>query len=618
MPDRPDSFRAARAALALALAGVLCLGAGWVLAAWTRPGSPARGEVEPPRVTAGAAAVGPSTPPLAQVDLAQPPHVPAAPDTATAPQRAAGTGSITVLAPSGRPLAGAAVVHFDGNEVLATARTADDGVAPIGPATTRGEVAVWLPDHPPFRVVLDDVPDGTVRLPRGASLAGRVILDHEVPRHAIALQLEHTAELGIQRFPTAVRAALGMPTEAYGAVVVRTRDDGTFRFDGLPEDWFGTLRWSTGYLEDANVQSDVQALELTRPPEHLVLRLAREVAMRVRVVGTSGAPIPFAWISTENGGSRTSGRGAAVLSLRRPLPDELLVDLQREALGEVFGAQVAVAVPRRAMEEWDAGDVVLVAPPELPLRLVDADGRGVPGRVEVVAQGDEALSSFSAHPDGRVAVPITPGVVALRTSAPGYLPARVMAPFDVRRELVVELRGAAAATLRLVVDPPASRKVLWASLLPAGALEEPLEAGDWTHAWSARPFRAGGTVAFPEVAPGVPLVARVHDAAGGTLLAEGVASIDAGETRAIALELRWSPATFYLRVRDASGAPAHGATILLDGRAVASTDRLGEAELAGVAPGRVELRVRHPEHAELVESGFAIPAEGAWVELALP
>jgi hypothetical protein len=557
-------------------------------------------------------------------DLAAPPE---------APENGPGTDvAITVVDDEQRPVPHARVVLFRGESVLAELHTTSAGTLRIRAEHARCDAAVWAPGElPPQLLTLDALADPVLRASNGVVVAGRVLIAGAPPSEPLELRIGHDKLPDSLEWPPAVAEALLTSRPPKEAQRCRTESDGSFRFAGLPPWWSGTVSWPRQWCrEGARYDEQEHAwIELDQARDDLVLRLVvGDVVAVARVVDTAGTPLRN--VSVQVYGHEcttcagvTDGDGIVEFQLRRPLGPGLAFLIYRELNGKVGTELIERIPPIPPGLKWNVGDLVVPGVPELLISAIDVLGTPIPGASAYVTlrpRGKPEQRRLARTTDelGRTSLPVTDDVVRLSIETPEHLPAFVNPPFDLSRELVVVLRRAASATLSCDLRPESARGHVSVALVPdeSPVPAGPADAGETDWRVLERAHRVGlGRVELAQVAPDVPLELRVYDGAGRVIHAQRVAPIPAGEHRDIALALDWTPVAFYLRVKDPDGAGVHRAEILVDGRRVGRTDVVGEAELQGVAPGAVELLLRHPDYAERREPDFVIPPDGAWVKL---
>jgi hypothetical protein len=546
--------------------------------------------------------------------------------------------ALRMLGPDGEPLAHARVVVFTGDEVLGAAETDERGRAELPARARRGELGVHAAGTPPYRAPFDaGEPDEAgrgevdVRIPLGEVVAGRVLVDGAPPAEPLVLTLQHDNLFAwIEPFPVPVLHALHTTPQAYLSADAPTAPDGAFRFAGLPAAWSGRLSWSgDAYRREEEDWFGFDALDLPAARDDLVLRLGSVVHVRARIVTLAGAPVEDAELSAPGrvpAVSDGSPDGVAELDLVRPLPAEVVFALSSWTLRPGCSHRFALRPPATGAA-WDLGEIVLPPPPALLVRVVDPAGAPIAG-ADVGLHGSlgdaasNAWRTLATDAEGHARDRFCAGLRAIRVEAHGFAPRWLEGPFDPVREIEVVLAPSAALTVRVAGGPAGAVRHLFAAVSPrpdappGGVRRSRGDSGlpAWRREAGALSVGFGGT-RFAPLESGVGHVVRVYDSAAHVLHESAHAPLAAGEEREVTVALEWKPVALWLRVLGSGGAGAHGAEIAVDGLVVARADRFGEAQLPAIAPGAVDLRITHPEHADLRLPAFELPLEEGWIEL---
>lgn len=367
-----------------------------------------------------------------------------------------------VLAPNGRPVAGArvrALLRLDPVRIERSATSGPDGGyrleglprLPSGRALTAGRFSASAEGFAPLLadgvpVPRPEAPAGTevrhdVVLGRGGTIVGRVLeAGTGRPLDGARVFLWSEAQLPA----VAGRARLSPLAEAVAAA------DGTFRLEHvIPRD--DPLRSASVRRMELNVAAFAdgccaRAERLLPPAEgatvEAVLRLPREALVTGRVLGPGGAAFPGATVwwpregpfvppFAEGGGdpaAKTDDRGEYRLR-GVPAPGEGTAEVELIVqAGEWTGRPDAtVRVRVAAGQEVRAGDVVVAAPPEeeragATLRIVDSAGAPVWGAETTLSPQAPAPASDR---EGRIRIDLPAfraGPTELVVRAPGHAP----------------------------------------------------------------------------------------------------------------------------------------------------------------------------------------------------
>ena len=153
------------------------------------------------------------------------------------------TAEVEIRDATSMPLAMAPWAIFRGEEVLAFGTTAQDGLARFPRGTAMGGLAVLPPGRPVQQFALDlAARRQVVALPACASVAGWATVDGLAPLEPVTLVLR-VDESRMRDLPSGALEALGEDVSTLARFLSPTGPDGSFRFDGLPLDWSGTLSW---------------------------------------------------------------------------------------------------------------------------------------------------------------------------------------------------------------------------------------------------------------------------------------------------------------------------------------------------------------------------------------
>ena len=539
-------------------------------------------------------------------------------------------------------------------------RTGTDGryrVGPLRPGETG--VAVDEPRHVPWSREGLSLSRGRTRtldvpLALGATLAGRVV--DEAGRPVAEARGMVGRELGDLR-----RLLRGQGTDRTAFV---TRADGTFRATRLAPGPGQSLAVSHADFERALLGG--VALEPGRAKEGLLVTLRRGLTLAGKVRDGDGNPIAGAELTLSQSRAMRSSRGGAMAMVRLAGGS---TDLPRARSGadgrfELRGLPVGdytvrVGAPGWATETLDAVKVT-AEEPEQPLEVVLSPGAAISGTVRRRSGGGaegflvfarpqgsggapgSALENLPTGPDGTFVLEglrrgETYDLQAMGgTPGPGPALRGIVAP-AVDVEIVVTGTGRVEGT---AVDAKTGRP-----LTEFEAAYEPERGGGMVVRIARRGSTRGaagdggrirvesddGRFALEEVPAGkwsVVVSAKGYQVAraGGVVVEEG--------TTTEGLEVRAMPGSLLRgRVTDGrSGRPVVEASVSASGEGgprgglppgLASlgdggllTDADGRFEVDGLPPGRVALRVEHPDYEERSET-VELKEQGANVEIAL-
>lgn len=540
---------------------------------------------------------------------------------------------LAVFDPDGAPLAGGQVVVFQDAQVLGQAVSGESGEVRFTLPEGEGEVAVWAPWLPAHRQRVALKGRHELRLAGGAAVAGMVLVDGLPPGKPVELQLFSDPQLrSNELFPPSVMAVLGLKRASFAALRARTDEGGHFRFSGLPELWAGRLEWQgelflTDGLYDP-LNSPPKELALAEPAEDVVLRLAGPGLIKARFVTREGQPMGSASVvfdvpaqqrlASKRQPCAADGTYGRLVQL--PFPDEIVLRVASPAR-DVYAAHFRNPPPTGAL--WDLGDVVVPPAPALRVEVRNLSGELVVGaEVTASARGrpDDPLTATmrtvaATDAAGVALLKVREDVESVSVAHPDYSPVVMPAPLDLDTPVRFTLCPAATLLVDFEVrsaDAGADYRGVPNSFYFLHFTCERAEPGaGW--AASRRPGSSaigeGNAFSLMSAEPlkpisgsapaGVPLHLSVIDNFGRAVQEATLAPLAPGEVKRHHVRVEWQPATLRLRALDPAGRPIANAGVMLDGVYRFWTDRAGEVEYRGLAPGPLALTLTHRLYGDL-------------------
>lgn len=375
---------------------------------------------------------------------------------------------------------GAAVEHarvtlFESTErpALATARTAPDGSARLGPVTDDSDTWTLRLEHPGYAPRYEEIDPAQesveVRLGRGGALAGRILTRGNPPAEVVTMHLRSQRFEGIRRHPIDDELPWLATTDARGDVFFPLLAPGRYHYEVRPADLRADAIDAVLSLEGRSSPLR-RGMVLIEDGETTELRIelvggdAATASVRGRVT-QDGAPVTEARVqcaSTDASGEKTyesmttQADGRFELSGLPAGDASLTVALQQ---GPITG------VARRIAFVLTSGE----------LRTQDVDLRSLPVPVRVVKGGlpvDGAQVSLQDDEERWLSVTSDArGDAPLRTFAPGPIRIRVQHDLGIAHREVVVPDGGLPAPLEIVLQdgiPFAGRFTLDDELADAG------------------------------------------------------------------------------------------------------------------------------------------------------
>ncbi len=363
---------------------------------------------------------------------------------------------------SGTPVAGARVDAWTesrhGPSDDAEGTTGPDGRARVGPIPTEEGRETYLRVEAPgfadgFQALPKDARDATVRLKASMPLSGVVLFPDGTPAGGASVSIDN-----------------GGPTTTADA-------QGKFHFDEVdPEALPIRAHWASPERGSADVETQVLG-----GSRDVVLRLSpydparwegRAPRLTVRVLDPDGKPVPSAWVWLRNL-DRTDSESEAVKDgvatfHRVPQGSGSEVDLQIDGAKDAEGNWLPVAPVK--MRVALGGEVVVrfSAGTTLSGRVLDEQGRGVPGVGLKAVFDDDLPGEYCTHPIRPQATTDAAGAFAIENLPEGRLALIVLVPMEFASvpaatveggasDVVVRLRRAVSA--RVTVLSPQGKPV---------------------------------------------------------------------------------------------------------------------------------------------------------------
>jgi RNA polymerase sigma factor (sigma-70 family) len=552
----------------------------------------------------------------------------------SAPTREPVSTAVSVFAPDGVGVPGAAIVLYRGDEVLGSATTDENGGAsiPIEPSPCR--LLVW-PFAAPRKVVevAAKTPSLEVTYDEGAILSGHVVVDGRPPETPIEFTLTSSAgdELGTttETIPDAAWTKLReLRATPLWMLSARTTSDGAFAFFGLPRRVRLGLRIPAPY-EDAATGETFVRFDDAREGVELALRF--NPSIRGRIVDERGRPLA-GWKVESFAGSEDECSSQP--SVESAADGEFKVFVHEGTSRSTSFAVLFVCDPSGAFARridvstsvdhgFDAGDVVVETRRVVAIDPRDEAGRPIERFVALVERKlDPREMSFRPARDvvsaerARSGVLLPEEVKSLRMVAPGFVAADVK-PEPAATSVRVSLP--AAASLELVVHDgetapqPGWKLELSASKWPAAWSREEIAAahasfgGSPMPSTSPREERAStftlaptkeGRLTALALLPRLPITLTLRDRFDAELLREEIV-LEPGEQRRLERTLAQDAVSISGYVHDPDGKPLP--MVRIDVRVgyagdLAWTGKDGRFRIDGVRVPRISLTFEESRH----------------------
>lgn len=371
---------------------------------------------------------------------------------------AAAVTALTLIAPGGAPLAETDVLVFRPSGAYVALRTDDLGGLAL--AGNEGERTLAVPRRSGLPHVAEvDLADGDqqVPIPRGAAFAGTVTVDGAAPKGPLELGVHSDRPFSEDaQIRDAVEAELG----AFDALEVAGAS-GAFRYEGLPDDWRGSIELPRGLRRRGTRFSmfERDRVPVEGPSEAARIDLVSDVIVTARIVEADGeTPVPgaagfvaLAWEDAPVSGGYSwtadeAGRVRFALHDARPTR----FDLRFSRADRTAPTEIEVTREQLA-ESLHLGDLPLVE--ERAVGFLAVDETGAPVADAVAYAGDGDVLSAPSGADGRGTLRGLPVTAAtIEVIAPGYAPAEVAVP--AASDAVVEAVLATTNVLEITVVGP--------------------------------------------------------------------------------------------------------------------------------------------------------------------
>ena len=627
----------------------------------------------PGEVVAGAGVDRPATTDLTApaVDLAPPSDAgnPTSERTAVPEKETLAGPSFLLLDQEARPVFEAQVVLCREGDVLASGETDDTGsftatVEAEGSARLLVVASGWTPQ-------IHDVPltaeRHEVRLWPGAIVSGLIVVEGHRPAEPIPLLLRSDRTL------LDVEKELGITFEEGGigrlpsiAMRTRTAADGSFSFQGLAEDWSGTIELPLDYrLQDQTLAtSDLCPghMRLERPEQGLRIEVVKRLLLTGRIIDFPKripTPVPLASVQPEieysdsvpsqayQGFELADDHGRFSIALRSTSIQGGTLWISSPDHGHQRGIDLE---PRDLREDWDLGDLALFDRDDTQtMRMVVLDTEGNP-IAEAVA-GTSMTSPISAPTDdegGTSLRGVVPGLTTIVVYRVGYEVTTALAPAELSEEIEIVMRRSALLEIRfLTPERDTARGVIARLAADRHPLRDERERPQSRNAYKqsgATSFlkgyttdgtkvirlRARGTdsVLINDIEPGLPLRLRVEGFFGETLQERDIAPLQPEEHRQVDIVLDRVARTLRGRVLDEAGLPlpmASAAVILRSpDRSPGSTGMTGERvdedgsfRIEDIYASHIHLHISAEGYVPIEESEFEVPQDEEPVEFRL-
>jgi len=503
-------------------------------------------------------------------------------EVAAPPSRPAGL-FVSVWRPDTGAVPNARLLLVDAaGTVVAETATRRDGVGRFEPRDEETHALALVAGMP---LACAAIPGGATEarivLAPGASLEGSLLVDGAAPAQPVRLSVHWNGPA--QELPEPLRQAVAALDLDAGGATCGTREDGTFRFEGLPvtEDaWIAVP-------PDFVLTTGGRSRRVSLPGPFIRLEALALPRLRGRVVfegGTEGVPgalLHVAWTTGERSG-RMALNAAPDGTFDLPLPELSLKDVRLAYADEwavTCGHRALGAVGRGVHE---LGDLAVPALRDgcATLHVVDEEGRPVAGAV-ACAQGasassleepeDEAMwdGVFVAQPfdpsgaDGLIRLPVCTEPYFARIRAPGYEPRGCR--IEAEGEATLVLTRSTCLSIRVETaegDEPSGLVVVLSADRPLFPLvEEACEVAGFSECSSSEEgeryvwlLDGKAEARIQGLAAGLPFSVACVDAFGAVQASERVV-LRKGEARDLPLRVAARAQPVRGVVRDAAGVP---------------------------------------------------------------
>jgi hypothetical protein len=313
----------------------------------------------------------------------------------------AATARFTIVESDGTPASGVIVALVGAHETVQSLTTDNDGSIALGASGERIEAYIARARALPFHAVLALVPGPQrIDLPAGKEVSGHLRVNGATPDRAVDLVLRNDrSPLEDARARADVAKALGFDNYRWFVVRQKTGTDGQFRWQGLPDDWSGSIFVSHFYKVPGPSLNDwgEDTVRLDAPTSSVVIDLERRPCLKGRVIDAGDrkpvAGARIAWSVAWSDGLNASQMGARADDLGRfeiPLKESGFLTAELGKLTDADGRGVGRAKFERSDlgPDLDVGDVLLERPPtrDIQFSVRDAAGRPIAGALAKVGQ----------------------------------------------------------------------------------------------------------------------------------------------------------------------------------------------------------------------------------------
>jgi RNA polymerase sigma-70 factor (ECF subfamily) len=363
------------------------------------------------------------------------------------------TARFTFIESDGSPAAGCKVALVDAHDVVQSATTDETGSLELPASGDHVDLYIARARALPFHATLAlDAGTQRIELPAGKEVSGRVRVSGATPDRPIDLVLNcDRSPFENTRARAEVAQVFGFDNFRWASVPQNTASDGTFRWNGLADDWSGSIHVSYSYkIPGPSLREwGGDDVRLEAPTHDVLVDLERLPCLKGRVV-EAGNRIPVAgaqvsWLLAWSDGlnntdvwARTDehGRFEATLKESGFLWAELssLTDTNGRGFGHARFER------RELGADLDVGDIALERPQSRDIRFFvhDRDAHPIAGALARVG----TQYSHPTNEQGRgelAAVPVD--AKTLKLCARGFHPAQI------------ELGGTEAEVLDVSLEP---------------------------------------------------------------------------------------------------------------------------------------------------------------------
>ncbi len=565
------------------------------------------------------------------------------------------------------PVGDAAVLLFRGEEVLDHARTDRNGTAGFAALFAPAEVAGVLGHRLLFR---NPVPPGpgehTIRIPLGAVVAGRVLVNGAPPNELLELHLFQELPVPPEvRAPAFLEAALGVQGGFSDRRVGSTALDGGFRFADLPPDWSGRLFFPPGFTLEENGSG---ALVLAHPARDLLLPLVGTPAISGVVLDprkgepVAGARIDYNLVAGSQTKARVGFKADGKGRFRIPLDFGSLERASLDILAPGVGTLSLEIHDVDGERGRDLGDLVLHPVRTVAFQVRDEKGKPVAGALaRLEGKGRPGEPTDAAGLGTLADAPLAP--FTMTVDALGFRQAAVTVTAALDGPLPVTLER--SGRLEILIQDPDGKPVRGLVLIltaprellekesfqrlapfPADSIQARLGASTAQDAeWFPNPdgswkslrfsFEPGedGRVLLSGLRSGIPFDVDVREPMEGAqpLAARKGVILDRGEWRRLVLSVPGAPRLLTGRVVDGQGNPLRAwiqirAKMKRNAGAWAGpassnsgipTDEQGRFRLEGIYADAVDLEGKCQGFLPKTVLGLPVPRDGKEIEIVL-